>query len=890
MAKATISKSKQKKIYTNAADIITIKGSSNKIYTKGGKDKITISKGKNNLIDAGTSNDTIVIGKKAGNDNKILAGKGNDTITVNAGTQTIDGGIGNDTIIVKGGNNHTLRGGKGSDEYIINMAMKKNTRLSINQSDYKKKDADTLQLSQINKKDVTYGLLKGTLTIKHKTGGAIKVTGWNKNKFSEIIFKNGMVKAATVSKNAGAQTVTWKKGATVSLNANKVASVLQINGHKMGDTVAFLNSKGQLVLREKENDKGTLTISNWKYNTIDQIVFKYGSYNKKLTADAFKERIYTPVTLKDTQTYSGGKNEHQDFRVNFSEKTNIVINSANGVADQISFTNAGGWSNDHEDLYVTGNDLELHNWDSNAKKTIGGQIVIKDFMKSSVKKIEFSNQTYYLVTKSGTYTGSDTYSDRFLILDGVKNGNDSSVGDWNITLDGLRANDVVDFRSLPNNSRYYSMEGNADGKDMVLTYRYSTTPDTATTLGTLRLKNFFNADGSVNTAEGYVRARINREFYAGRVDSNAFDYWVWDRIRGAAKFNYTQTEKNYRWLYLNAGTSKADTVNLGNLKKPNSNYSWLYYAGAGDDKVTAQAGDMVYGGAGKDTIYAQGRMSDIHGGDGDDTITVRTADKKNLDRVVVRGESGNDTIHAHGSYLYLNGGAGNDEIHLYAVKDAGELPSYSAVSGSRGDDTIYIHAGFAHRASGSSGNDIIYAEVGDSHVLNGGNGDDEIHINSTGMNRGINNRANGGAGDDKLYIENEYNDERGQGHELYGNDGNDYLYVSGNNSYLNGGNGDDTLEVAAGSGNTLFGDAGNDIFTFGASSAGNNIISDYEADCDVIKFNDIDFVEATSVADDNGDVLLDLTTGGKVTLTGAAGKDIAFEYSDGTNKTKQFVV
>lgn len=823
MAKATISKSKQKKIYTNAADIITIKGSSNKIYTKGGKDKITISKGKNNLIDAGTSNDTIVIGKKAGNDNKILAGKGNDTITVNAGTQTIDGGIGNDTIIVKGGNNHTLRGGKGSDEYIIDMAMKKNTRLSINQSDYKKKDADTLQLSQINKKDVTYGLLKGTLTIKHnKTGGAIKVTGWNKNKFSEIIFKNGTVKGATVSKNAGAQTVTWKKGATVTLNANKVASVLQINGHKMGDTVAFLNSKGQLVLREKENDKGTLTISNWKYNTIDQIVFKYGNYSKTLTADAFKERIYTPVTLKDTQTYSGGKNEHQDFRVNFSEKTNIVINSANGVADQISFTNAGGWSNDHEDLYVAGNDLELHNWDSNAKEQIGGQIIIKDFMKSSVKKIEFSNQTYYLVTKSGTYTGSDTYSDRFVILDGVKSGSNPDVGDWNITLDGLKANDWIDLRSLPVNSRYYAMRGDMDGKDMVLTHYYSPTPTSSTVLGTLRLKNFFTANGTVNTANGYPLIRINREFYAGKVDSNAWDGLVWDRIRG--NNNYTQTEKAYRRAYLNAGTSASDTVDLGNLKKPNANYVWMYYAGGGNDTVTAHAGDIVYGGPGNDTLKATGRMSDIHGGNGTDTIVVQGTGGANLDHVNVYGEGDIDNIEAYGSYHYISGGGGNDTIHLYSADGAAEVAHNSFVTGGSGDDIIYIHGGKNHYVNGSGGNDTIYAE--------------------------------------------------GDGHILRGRDGND------------------TIEMAAGTNNNLFGNAGKDMFVFGEASTGNNCIKDYE-EGDVVKFKDsinFDFVESSSV-NDKGDVLLDLTNGGKIILAGAAGKNITFEYSDETTReTKSFVV
>ena len=59
MATATVAKSKQTQTFTNAADIITVTGSDNKIYTKGGKDRITLVKGANNMIDAGKGADTI---------------------------------------------------------------------------------------------------------------------------------------------------------------------------------------------------------------------------------------------------------------------------------------------------------------------------------------------------------------------------------------------------------------------------------------------------------------------------------------------------------------------------------------------------------------------------------------------------------------------------------------------------------------------------------------------------------------------------------------------------------------------------------------------------------------------------------------------------------------
>ncbi len=842
MANETISKSNKTFNYTSAADSITITGSGNKIYTKGGKDTITLSKGKNNLIDAGAGNDIITIGKKAGNGNTVKAGAGNDTVTVNggkqtfdggagkdtftvsAGTQVINGGAGNDAITVKGGNNHILRGGTGSDEYIINSKMTKSTRLTINQGDYKKKDADTLKLAQVSKSDVTYGLLDGTLTIKHKTtGAAIQVAGWNKNKLSQIIFKNGTVKGTAVK--AGATAVTWKEGAKVSLNANKVASVLQIKGHKMGDVVATLNSKGQLVLREKDNNKGTLTISNWNNNTIGQVTFKYGNYSKTLTADEFKERIYTPVALKDNQTYSGGKNVHQEFQVNFSENTNIVINSANGVSDRIRFTNAGGWSNDHEDMFVNGNDLYLRNWDSEQRKDVDGQLVVKNIMTSSVREIEFSNQTYRLLTKSGNYMGSDTYSDRFMILDGVKTGTDNNVGDWDIAIDGMRANDLIDLRSVPVNSRYNSISGETDGTNMVLTFGYCPDPSYSTTLGTLRLKNFFNADGSVNTTYGYPLLRINREFYAGDgVDtaeyrSRWFDGFAWNRITGAysvtgeAYTAATEKERNYRRLYLNAGTAKNDEVDLGTLAKPNNKFAWLYYASGGNDTITAHEGDMVLGASGEDTLNAEGRLSELRGGSDNDILVVRSTDFSNLDHVNAYGGSGDDVIEAWGSYHYLSGSSGNDDLNIH---DDGSGEGHTCLAlGGMDDDLIYVHDGYDHRAYGGRGNDRITAASGNDHQLYGGPDNDVIQILG-GVTDSI---AYGGTGNDELYIL-----DGAENNQLLGGDGEDMLQVTGSRNSLFGGYDDDTLEVVSGEGNRLYGEAGDDVLTI--TGSGNSVLGD----------------------------------------------------------------
>ena len=120
----------------------------------------------------------------------------------------------------------------------------------------------------------------------------------------------------------------------------------------------------------------------------------------------------------------------------------------------------------------------LWNWDPETGENAPGQIVIADYMNSSVKTIEFSDVTYRLVTESGEYTGSDTLRERYMFLDGVKSNGSSNMPDWDVTLSGLTAAgqrpDVIDLRSLPVDSMFYSMEGKQNGQDMVLNYSYST--------------------------------------------------------------------------------------------------------------------------------------------------------------------------------------------------------------------------------------------------------------------------------------------------------------------------------------------------------------------------------------------------------------------------------
>ncbi|TXS50199.1 calcium-binding protein [Streptomyces sp. uw30] len=169
----------------------------------------------------------------------------------------------------------------------------------------------------------------------------------------------------------------------------------------------------------------------------------------------------------------------------------------------------------------------------------------------------------------------------------------------------------------------------------------------------------------------------------------------------------------------------------------------------GNDTVTYDnATDQTYYhasidlGTGKDKYTHTGSVdgNSIHGGTGDDTITLGVAG-------VALAEDGNDTVHAaEGSIVFGHGGV----------------------------DTIYAD-GDETSVDGGVGNDVIHGGAGRQH-LTGGDGDDTVR---------------GGTGSDFLY--------GSPGNDiLYGNSGDDTIYGNSGNDKLYGGPGRDTLSGGPG--------------------------------------------------------------------------------------------
>ena len=147
-------------------------------------------------------------------------------------------------------------------------------------------------------------------------------------------------------------------------------------------------------------------------------------------------------------------------------------------------------------------------------------------------------------------------------------------------------------------------------------------------------------------------------------------------------------------------------------------------------RQTTIAPDLIYGGAGNDTIS---------GGAGDDILYGESG----VDSI--RGEAGDDKIYGGADFDILYGGDGNDIIYGGASGDV--------VDGQNGDDILF----------GGAGNDRILGGAGDDYI-DSGSGDDDIEA-------GVgNDTIIGGAGHDDIEGDAGIN-------TLEGNSGNDVFDI-----------------------------------------------------------------------------------------------------------------
>jgi Ca2+-binding RTX toxin-like protein len=169
------------------------------------------------------------------------------------------------------------------------------------------------------------------------------------------------------------------------------------------------------------------------------------------------------------------------------------------------------------------------------------------------------------------------------------------------------------------------------------------------------------------------------------------------------------------------GTPKADTINGFD----------------GNDKLFGKGGDDILdGGKGEDEIY---------GGPGNDEIKDESGVSEGFSSGnIVYGGAGEDTIYCKSdNYCALYGNQGDDEIHIAGS----EIASSQALGGS-GDDKLY--SGGSIELEGNDGNDYLF---GSTSQQDGGKGDDILE------GRGFGTDYKGGPGADTFKCSPDIGDE-----------------------------------------------------------------------------------------------------------------------------------
>lgn len=244
--------------------------------------------------------------------------------------------------------------------------------------------------------------------------------------------------------------------------------------------------------------------------------------------------------------------------------------------------------------------------------------------------------------------------------------------------------------------------------------------------------------------------------------------------------------------------------------------------------ITADNGNSLHGGAGRDTISGH--------------ATIATSD-------LLYGDGGNDMLYGYGGADTLDGGVGNDRL------DGGD--GDDKLFGGDGFDTVSGGAG-ADRLFGNAGSDILDGGAGLNYI-DGGAGSDTVSYATATAGVLVDLVATGFqdthvSQDQLVSIENLvgsrfadqlYGDKNVN--RLSGGVGNDQLHGGGGNDVLLGGNGADTLEGELGR-DTMTGGLGSDVFLFeslaafgGVTRTAADVIKDFSsAQHDHIDFKGID--------------------------------------------------
>ncbi len=723
------------------SDTITISSDahSSYIYGMGGDDTITNTSCSWVTIDGGEGDDTITCN---GVKSILIGGNGNDTITSTSYGNSINCGIGDDNVILKGNTySNTIYGGSGNNTLTTNNA--------------------TMDKNLIN----GFGSLDNSSIVEF---------AYNETKNIEI---NGI--------NYSIQNDLGNNHSNVLLyQYNSITNEITFSGNKF--TITGQNDVAHNIILNG-------THLNFNGGQLDDNIIMYTS-NSSVYGKNGNDNI---EVVKGNQNYLYG-DDGDDILSTSGNGNGIYGNAGNDIininSDNGNRTVNGG----------TGDDTYNINAPALSVFDDGGNNIYNVNVDNTTIRGAEGNDTFYIKGNNNNIitAGGDDY----IVLDGNNNNVDGGAGTnyyVNNGVDNTFTNVNKDPNSgmlvfnYAGEVKTFEMDGitytvtnqNADGTapaSNVLKYSYNPQTKTVTlngsdfTVNSDSDTNKLNIRGDNNTING----GNGKDIITIEQGSNNIINGLGgdDTLIMNSENNSLNGGDGNDTITLNASTDKAvtggngnDTINVNTSNNANIN------GGNGDDKIIVKGeNNNIDASEGNNTITVTGGNNEITAGNGNNKFIITS------DNNTVNAGNGNNSIGVQGNSNIINAENSAGDINI--------IVNENDISVNNGENNISIK-GDGNSFSSENGDKIVTVD-GNSNNIQTGNGNDEFEIRGNSNNiastdgenevnlRGDENTYQGGSGKDNIVIS-------GNKNHANGGDANDeYMVSKGNGNIIDGEAGD----------------------------------------------------------------------------------------------------
>ena len=805
-------------------DVISIDGSgTNQVTTGNGNQSITLSRGTASTITTGLTaagNDTIT---SSSTNNTIASGDGTDRITVvGTGNQSITGGNGGDTISVgtaaTSAASVNLSTGSGADT--ITVYATNNTISSGGGDDVIAVTASATGIESISG-------TAGNKSINLSSGASATITtGTGTNSGNDTISSTAATNTITSGDGTdtitvlgtGDQTITSGNGTkTISVGSSSVvAGNASITSGSASDTITVYATNntissggGDDVIAVTASATGIESISGTAGNK--SINLSSGASATITTGTGTNSGNDTISSTAATNTITSGDGTDTITVLGTGDQTitsgngtkTISVGSSSVVAGNVSITSGSGA--DTITVYATNNTIS--SGDGNDVITLTGSGANSITGGSGDKLIDVSDTTGIVNIITGS--GSDTVA----------------VGTGNETIDaGGSSSDTIKFTKLTDPTQNFTLTSASDANwtavlssgSAATTYSLSNFEQVilGSGINTVNLSNLtysksVTIDGSAGATDSLVSGAGN-DCLTGGAGNDTFDSGtgVDTMVGGTGNDLYFVRDSRDQIIeYANSSIPNSGTADEVRSYATSFNLSTnaqyvenLTFIGSGNFTGTGNGGaNLIIGGAGSDQLYGSGGNdtfiwtggSDAIDGDGLNAANPGTNDQVDFSKIGTQYSSATGTTFDLSGAKNIDVNETADKSWIVKIFDAignllatNTLSNIENISGSSGNDTFHVlSTPSAVTLAGNGGTDTLdYSAITDgtkavSLALNGNNA-----VSVAMTNNGTAYRT----------------DQISGMTNVYGGAGSDTIIADGNNNFIRGGLGNDSMDGGTG--------------------------------------------------------------------------------------------